>query len=269
MKMSLLWLLALVLTAGGAFYYGRYGQLQAPPAQGDEPQIVVREPQTPQAQYPLRPVSVAQPVGDGAAPLPALGESDGAAMQALAILLGPQALTLFKPDNVIRRLTVSLDNLPREQVPPKFLPIDPPAGPFQVRSEGGLSYLAHSNYERYHGHVDLLEAVDADAAVAAYVRFYSLFQAAFAELGYPQDYFNDRLVEVIDDLLATPKVEGPIQLLRPSVMYKFADPRLEELTAGQKLLIRMGPANAERVRVKLREIRAALMAQVAQHEAAN
>jgi hypothetical protein len=269
MKNSVLWLFTLALVAGGAFYYGRYGLgLQELPAQALEPQIVVREPEAPQVRYPLHPASAQRPANSGSAapapePLPPLGESDGAALKTLSGLLGPQALTLFKPDNLVRRLTVSLDNLPREQVPAKFLPIDPLTGSFQVRGEGEHVYLAESNYPRYGAHVDLLGAVDAEAAVTAYARYYPLFQAAFAELGYPEDYFNDRLVEVIDDLLATPKLQGPIELVRPSVMYKFADPQLEELSAGQKMLIRMGPANAARVQQKLRQIRAALMARVA------
>jgi hypothetical protein len=38
-------------------------------------------------------------------------------------------------------------------------------------------------------------------------------------------------------------------------MYEFADPALEARSAGQKTLIRMGSANALRVKAKLREFR--------------
>jgi len=37
-----------------------------------------------------------------------------------------------------------------------------------------------------------------------------LFQQSYEDLGYPGQYFNDRLVEVIDDMLKTPDVQGPI-----------------------------------------------------------
>jgi hypothetical protein len=43
-------------------------------------------------------------------------------------------------------------------------------------------------------------------------------------------------------------------------MYQFADPNLEALSAGQKLLLRMGPANAVIVKAKLRELRSAVVA---------
>ena len=60
-----------------------------------------------------------------------------------------------------------------------------------------------------------------------YFRFYPLFQQSYQNLGYPNGYFNDRLVQVIDMLLATPQPTGPIELVRPNVMYTFADPTLE------------------------------------------
>jgi hypothetical protein len=80
-------------------------------------------------------------------------------------------------------------------------------------------------------------------------------------LGYPDGYFNDRLVEVIDHLLATPDVTAPIQLKRPSVNFEYVDPELENLSSGQKLLVRMGSANAAIVKGKLRELRQAIAKQ--------
>jgi hypothetical protein len=78
-------------------------------------------------------------------------------------------------------------------------------------------------------------------------------------LGYPGTYFNDRVVEVIDHLIATPEIEGPLGLVQPKVLYEFADPKLEQLSAGQKILLRIGRANADKVKAKLREIRQALV----------
>ena len=44
-------------------------------------------------------------------------------------------------------------------------------------------------------------------------------------------------------------------LTRPNVLYEFADPALEAQSAGRKLLLRMGPGNAARVKMKLRDMR--------------
>jgi hypothetical protein len=44
--------------------------------------------------------------------------------------------------------------------------------------------------------------------------------------------------------------------VQPKVLYEFADAELEARSAGQKLLMRMGAANAERVKTRLRQFRA-------------
>ena len=74
-------------------------------------------------------------------------------------------------------------------------------------------------------------------------------------LGYPDGYFNDRLVEVIDHLLATPEIEDPVRVVRPHVLYEYEDPALESLSAGQKLLLRTGPDHAVVVKQFLEEMR--------------
>lgn len=86
-----------------------------------------------------------------------------------------------------------------------------------------------------------------------------MFQQAYQDLGYPGRYFNDRFVEVIEHLLDAPEVRGPIRLLQPKVFYTFADPDLEALSTGQRILIRIGPDNAMKVKAKLKELRRIIM----------
>ena len=83
-------------------------------------------------------------------------------------------------------------------------------------------------------------------------------QEAYTGLGYPDGYFNDRLIAVIDHLLSTPAPDEPVRLIRPRVYYQYANPQLEALSGGQKLLLRMGSANAAKLRKLLQEIRAEL-----------
>ena len=64
---------------------------------------------------------------------------------------------------------------------------------------------------------------------------------------------------MIDHLLQAPEVDGPIVLVQPHVFYKFAEPELESLSAGHKLMLRIGVDNAARVQKKLREIRRELV----------
>jgi hypothetical protein len=183
--------------------------------------------------------------------------------EAIASLYGGQApVQFFYLSDLVRRIVVTVDNLPRKQVASRLLPMKPPGGPFLTRGEAGSVYLSPENYARYAPYVRLLQSADPKQVVAVYVRLYPLFQQAYQELGYPKGYFNDRLVEVIDHLLAAPDVAGPIRLVQPRVLYQFEDPQLEALSAGQKALIRMGSENAAKVKGTLKGIRQALTGQV-------
>jgi hypothetical protein len=196
-------------------------------------------------------------------PLPTLAESDPAMRETLSELFPAQKLgDIFFLKHFIARFVLMVDNLPRHQLPYDRLPVKPAPGQFLTTGGEGTEFLSPANYKRYTPYVRLAELVDVDRLVAVYARFYPLFQEAYQQLGYPSGNFNQRLIEVIDHLLAAPEVQGPIRVVRPSVRYKFADPDLEALSAGQKILIRMGPDNAAKVKAKLREIRQELTARI-------
>jgi len=126
--------------------------------------------------------------------------------------------------------------------------------------------IAASNAARYNGIVLLAQSVDASKAAALYARLYPLFQQAYEELGYPGRYFNDRLVAVIDHLLQAPESSGPVQVRlvevkgdvpsqQPWVRYEYADPQMEAMSAGQKIMVRMGLENERKVKASLRAFR--------------
>ncbi len=194
--------------------------------------------------------------------LPALDESDGYIREALNGLFNPQLMgDLFLFKAFIRHFVVTIDNMTAQKLPQRYVFTKRPVGKFTVKQkEFDSAMLDPKNYDRYASFVTLAEIIDTRALVTVYVRNYPLFQGAYEDLGYLGRYFNDRFIEVIDHLLVTPEVEEPIQLVRPKVFYKFADPELEALSAGQKILIRIGPENAMRVKTKLRGLRQELAA---------
>src|SRR5262245_53752659 len=206
------------------------------------------------------PIEAAKPEADVAAapatPLPALDVSDRPVEDALAGLVDRGTIGEYlSTPGLVRRIVVTVDNLPRKKAPQRLWPVKPTEGKFLVAGAGDAAYVAADNARRYEPFLRVMESIDTGKLVALYVRFYPLFQQAYRELGYPQGYFNDRLVEVIDHLLLTPEIGGPIKLTKPWIMYEFADPALEARSSGQKALIRMGPANAQRVKAKLRDFR--------------
>ncbi len=193
--------------------------------------------------------------------LPALADSDPAIRGALTGLIGAAAVQQFlAPEDLIRRIVVTVDNLPRRKVPVDKRPVVAVPGAFLAQGDEQHATLDQRNFARYAPVVDVVRNLDMQALANLYFHFYPLFQSAYQNLGYPEGYFNDRLIAVIDELLATPQPRQPIALVQPNVMYEFADPALEALPAGQKLLIRMGPQNAAVIKGKLAELRAALTA---------
>ena len=190
----------------------------------------------------------------------------------LVELFGRKAvLSMFQLDDFARRFVATVDNLGWAHAPARLWPVNPAAGQFTVDTRDGGSRISLDNSLRYTPYVLLLETVDMRQVVAAYRQLYPRLQRAYEDLGYPRHYFNDRMVEVLDLLLATPDVgaavevrlpaiKGPIQPQRPWVIYEFEDPALQSLTAGQKILVRMGPVNERRVKVRLADLRRLLTA---------
>ena len=179
----------------------------------------------------------------------------------LAGLFADQKLDrFFILEHFIERFVVMVDNLPRAELPRTHRPVKQTPGTFLARGERGQLTIDPANYQRYTPLVKILAALDTRQTVAVYKRLYPLFQEAYEGLGYPDAYFNDRLIEVIDHLLATPQVAGPVHLVQPKALYLFADPDLEALSAGRKILIRCGPENTIRIQSILRDYRRELAA---------
>ena len=192
-------------------------------------------------------------------PLPTLDQSDAEITQDLAGVLGTDATTEYLVrDQTISRLVATIDSLTSRQVPPMINPVKATEDKFIFETEGEMVVLSPQNFARYNAYVSLMQNSDSDALIAIYHHYTPLFQTAWEENG-GEGPFNDRLLEVIDQLLETPDVSEPIHLTRYEAVYLFEEPELEALSAGQKILLRMGRVNAELVKEKLAEIRAGLM----------
>jgi len=213
-------------------------------------------PSAPAIQHPV-PVSSAP----GSAPVLALDQSDQTFHDALTALSGAESLgKLLVPDNIIRHIVVTIDNMSKKKVAVNQRPIKPTSGQFMTLSNGDQLTINPKNYARYQPFIEVVKSADIDKTVQLYYHFYPLFQSAFDDLGYQDAYFNDHLIALIDHLLETPDVNGPVALTQPNVMYLYADPALEALSPGQKTLIRMGPANETLLKARLRELKTQLLA---------
>jgi hypothetical protein len=244
-----------VLAGAGTAYYFHQRRAEMAPAGAAPPPAAVAPSSEPAIENPV-PGAAAAPQ----TPLPALNDSDPAVKDALGEAIGNDAMQYLVPESIVRHIVVTIDNLPRSKAPAAKRPTVSPGGPLLAQGDEIHATLDPGNYARYQPMVNAVRKLDMQRVADVYLRFYPLFQKAYQDLGYPNGYFNDRLVAVIDSLLAAPEPAGSIELTRPNVLYTFADPTLEALPAGQKLLIRMGPDNAAVIKAKLRELRAIVTA---------
>lgn len=209
------------------------------------------------------PISEAQtgPAPATTTPLPPLDTSDDAVAAALAALPGADGLAgLLLSRGLIPHIVATVDALPRHTIGASILPLRTPKGTFSVDTSSGKPMLDSKDFTRYDPYMKIAQAVDPRTLVTWYVHWYPLFQQAYRELGYPQGYFNDRLIAAIDDMLAAPNAQPPVALVATQDgHYAFADPTWESLSVGQKLMIRIGPENERALKARLRSIRALLL----------
>ena len=208
-------------------------------------------------QYLLPPVNDADPLPRKLVPLPPLDDSDSYFLLALIDLFGTDVESILVKEALIDKLVGTVDGLPRGRVPERIRPVGRLSGTFAAdpADDSKRFYLSSDNYQRYDALVQRLRRAEVEKVLEVYRRFYPLLQESYRRLGYPNGYFNDRVVEVIDLLLATPEPAEPLVLVRPHVLYVFQDPELEALSSGQKLLLRMGNDHAASVKRVLRELR--------------
>lgn len=284
---ALLWIVLLLAIAGAAYlyFYVLREDAEEPPVRAPSmPEISLPERQPapepepevndePVVQVPTEEVSEnLEPIEE---PLPSLAESDADSLEAARALLGDSAVrNWFVTEALIPRFVATVNALTGDEVPGNILPVYGPDGAFNV-TEDGLSQelnpetglpepryaLNPANFDRYAAQVSAFEQMDTASLVAQYDLYYPLLQQSYAELGNADAEFNERLIEVIDHLLAAPEPERVVSLVKPEAYYEFESAELEALSAGHKVFIRMGPSNASRVKAKLAEIRDALQTQ--------
>ncbi|RMF43766.1 MAG: DUF3014 domain-containing protein, partial [Deltaproteobacteria bacterium] len=169
--------------------------------------------------------------------------------------LKKRLVRLLRLEHFIGRMVIFVDHLPGRSLPRQHMPVVPPDPPFLVTETDGHLVISSANTQRYTPYVRLLDALPDTVLVNLYRGLYPLFQHAWEQTG-ETGYFNDRLIEVLDHLLATPVPNGPIPVVKHIRRYRFVEPALEAASAGQKLLLRSGHAAA--LLPKLRRLRTLL-----------
>ncbi len=164
----------------------------------------------------------------------------------------------LKINNLIRRITATVDNIADGMSPRPHLKFLAPDKGFTVVKKAEKLYLNPQSYHRYDLLADVIASMDAQDTVRIFRQLKPLFQEAYRELGYPNQDFQQTVIRAIKELLGTPIVEGDILVEQGVMTYQVMDEDLEDLSDAQKHLLRMGPKNIRIIQNKLREMARAL-----------
>ncbi|WP_224364617.1 DUF3014 domain-containing protein [Hyalangium versicolor] len=244
----------LVAAAGIGVYVMRSKQEVPPAASAPTPAPPVATAPTPPA------AETDEPPEPGAPPLPKLEQSDSTVRDLLLLLSNdPELQKWLATEGLVRRFTAATFNISEGESPRAVLPFLAPQGTFQVVERDGHTFIAPESFARYDTVTRVLTSLDTKAAARTYRILKPLFRQAFGEIGPPGQTFDQTLARALQRLIDTPVPEGDLEVVdTPGVNYAYAAPELEQLSAAQKHLLRMGPANARALQGKLRELRQAL-----------
>jgi len=197
-----------------------------------------------------------------AEPLPSLNDSDSAVLSELArVELGARLLRLLAPDDIIRKFVVFTYNVAQGELPQVAYPLRGANGELVVDEiDANLYEMGPGTYRRFDGMVDTLVGLEPGQAMTVYRALRPLFQEAYAELGLGSENFDEVLVQAIDQIMMADTATGPFQLIKPSVMYLYADGRIEDMSPVEKQLLRLGPENTEKLKGRLPAYRERLQA---------
>ena len=189
--------------------------------------------------------------------LPALGQSDAFMRDLLkGLSTHPQLGLWLAQEGLVRSFVNVVETVTKGESPRASLGFLAPKGPFVVAHRKGREVIDAKSFARYDPFAEGVASLDAAAGAATLKRGLPLLEAAYRELGYPQGGFEKALREGIAHLLEVPVVQGDVRVKpvrRGNVLvYEYTDSKLEGLSAAQKHLLRMGPANVERIQGTLR-----------------
>jgi hypothetical protein len=167
-------------------------------------------------------------------------------------------MTWLVSDGLAVRLVSAVEAVADGYSPRDELSFARPAMPFYVAHDGGQAVVTGATFRRYDAAAGAFASLDPAGVAAAYRRLLPRLEAIHDDLPYARGRFHDRVLEAIDQLLATPVPDGPYAVVRGVRGWAFADPDLESLSGAQRHLLRMGPRNARAVQATLATVRDAI-----------
>jgi hypothetical protein len=188
--------------------------------------------------------------------LPPLDETDEIVRQLVGKLSSnPTVAAWLTTNGLILNFALVTQRIASGEIVTKELGAIGPMPKFPVRSSsGGRLFVDPASYRRYDRYALAVSSLDARGTARLYATIEPRAQDAYRRMGHPTGDFDAVLESAIVAMLKVPIVEGEVELVPKGIVYGYLDPRLENLSASQKHLLRMGPKNVQAIQAKLREM---------------
>jgi hypothetical protein len=203
------------------------------------------------------------PIDKPAAPpvdLPPLDQMDAFLRPLLSALSArPELARWLATDDLVRQLAAAIDQASIGGSPARDFKVIAPSTRFVPNVRGGRQTIDPASYKRYDGLVQTVTSIDASRVAQIYKTIRPRLNEAYRGMGHPEGRVDAAIERAIDILLDTPAIKDPVELTQGSgAGWAYADDDLESLAPTQKQLLRMGPANADALKVWLRALQNAL-----------
>jgi hypothetical protein len=220
-----------------------------------EPEPEVIEPEVIVPELEPEPVVVSEPEPV----LPNLDESDAWIQEKLPTYTWrKELLKLVVNQDMIRRFVVFTDNFAQGNLAYEHSPLIQPSTKFlanEIKNGASSDWKwDESATRRFTLYVDLLRSFDSETLVQWYFEMKPLIDQAYSELGYPDENFTEVLHDAITKVLDMEIPKESLDLVRPSVMFRYKDAEVEALDDADKLLLRLGKENLLVIKSVLLEI---------------
>ena len=181
--------------------------------------------------------------------------------QAVAFSESPFWLKFLAQSEPAMRLVKAIDAVAHGERPLDALDFLQADSPFTAQQDTVGNWLAtRAAYARYQGAVDFVDSLEPATVAEWFVKAEPALQKCCGKLGYQDKTIRQLLTEACNTVLTTPRFDFDPLLMPTGTAgtYHFVDPAFEQLNDAQKLLVRLGPENCEKVQAKCEAIADAL-----------
>lgn len=180
--------------------------------------------------------------------LPPLDRSDAVVLSYLLESSEGSFQSWLIEDHLIRKFVRAVNALEEGKLVSQYRPFQDPQTPFSAANNGEAWSISAENYARYTPYLESLEKVGPEKLLQMYERYYPLLEQAYEELGVRKGDFREVTIRALTRIVKAPAPPPDATLARPSVAYRFSTAELEQRSAVEKLLFRIGPENTQRLK---------------------